>query len=111
MKKRRKAMEEGFKAMCKALRISPELVRSRVRTQDVSDKRTAIAYALLSEGYSVYEVAEAVCRNRTTVLSCARRVNAWHKVRSYYNQMDFVDRAQEALRRTDEGKKEQVPTD
>lgn len=33
-------MEEGFKAMCKALRISPELVRSRVRTQDVSDKRT-----------------------------------------------------------------------
>lgn len=104
-------METMIEAMCRALRTTPEIVRSRVRTQDVSDKRTAIVYALLAEGYSVYEVAEAVCRNRTTVLSCARRVNAWHTVRSYYNQMEFVDRAQEALRRTEEDKAGQVPTD
>ena len=87
-------IEKDLKRICDALRIDVAVIKSKKRTQEVSDKRTAIVYAMLSTGlYGVADVGNAVNRDRSTIISCIRRVNAWSAPRMYYNQMRFVDTA------------------
>ena len=87
-------IEKDLQRICDALHVDVCVIKSRNKTQEVCDKRTAIVYAMLSTGfYGIADVCKAVERDRSSVLACIRRVNAWSAPRIYYNQMRFVDTA------------------